>query len=72
MDDKYSYIVELVSVLDDIVNPVVCSEEEMVLLLNNYDKELYRIGNVHCIGIVDFTIKKYLTKDDNLETGKKE
>jgi len=68
-NDKIYYIVELMSKLDNIGYPVLCSEDKLADFLNHYDKDTYQLMNVNCVGNLDIDGKKFLKENKQLEHG---
>jgi len=69
MNSDIYYIVELMSILDNIITPVLCNETVLADFISNYDKTFYKVTNVYGIGAVKTDYTDFLKKEEGLEKG---
>jgi hypothetical protein len=65
------FIVELMDILDNTLNQVLCKEEDLAGFITNYDRERYKIVNVYGVSNMFLDNNEFIKKDDNLEQGDK-
>lgn len=63
------YMVELVSIVDNISYPIFIDGKDLPALISNYDKDNYKLVNVTGLGYINTDYKDFLKKEPNLETG---
>lgn len=64
------YMIELASVLDGGITPLLLKEEKLATFLSNYDKENYKVVNIYGIGQLEQDETKFFKIIEGLEQGK--
>jgi hypothetical protein len=69
MDIQRYFVVELNEKLDGFNHAVLLEEKDLVVFLQNYDKDFYTLINVCGIGALDVNFKDYFKNEPDLEKG---